>query len=357
MLSELAGNVDMKALKRWLDDQQTRDALRFALQSAIAVAATYLVLNAMGSQDAFVGLISAVLIVQPSIGGTASKGWDRFIATIVGSGVGLVCSFLVPQGYAVVIALVAAVFVMDLIAGFVPGWRYGAVAAIALTLADSSGGLAAAWDRCLAIGIGVFIGVAASVLVWPDSAQARLRRRLRNALDAAADRFDAALGGDSDGDEARRCFQSEFDEASDAASKMRGNHATEAQTVIANTEALFTAILMIGRSFAEQNSEAFDLEALASGRGCGQEVLRSLITGELESPMDELLSAIEKLHEDVERSDVGRHSDAFAMALEEFVSSLEAFQSSWSQIDTADKASGAIREALPQDVDRQIRSA
>lgn len=166
--------------------QEIRDAARLAIQSAIAAAAMFSLMQSLGLPERFVGVLSAVLVVQPSVGNTMGKGWERFVATLVGCALGALCLYLVPPGYGTAAALAFSMLVMNGVAGFRPAWRYGVVAAVALALGSESDILQTAIDRSIAIGIGVAIGIAVSWLVWPDKSEDRARRFMCSALRAAA---------------------------------------------------------------------------------------------------------------------------------------------------------------------------
>ena len=68
-----------------MDVAALRDTLRIAVQTGAAALAMWFALVALGrTSEAFVGVLSAVLILQPSIGGTLNSIRTRFAATFVG---------------------------------------------------------------------------------------------------------------------------------------------------------------------------------------------------------------------------------------------------------------------------------
>lgn len=160
-----------------------RDAARLAIQSAVAAAAMFLVMRSLGLPEVFVGVLSAVLIVQPSLGSTLGSGMQRIMATLVGCVVGVVTIVLVPYGYGTAVSLAASMLVMNAIAGFRSEWRYGVVAAVALALSAEQDVLQAAIDRSLSIALGAGVGVLASLLVWPEKASTRAERNERRAIE------------------------------------------------------------------------------------------------------------------------------------------------------------------------------
>jgi uncharacterized membrane protein YccC len=232
------------------DHQQTRDAFRLGLQSAVAATLCYIIIKWMGSDDAFLAVLSAVLIVQPSIGRTVSAGWERLLATLVGSAIGLVCLFLLPNGYGVAVALAIVMFVMNFIAGFRSNWRYGVVAAVALALADTSGDIDVAQARAIAIGIGIVVGIGVSLIVWPESAAKRAARHRRQALRAAADRYEWALKDEEDSDRseaARQKFHQSLSSCRTVAGAAKSTQKDRLHATIESIQELYNSIIFLDR--------------------------------------------------------------------------------------------------------------
>lgn len=242
--------------------REAQDAVRLAVQSAAAAAATFLGMQALGLPEKFVGVLSAVLVVQPTVGNTLGEAMNRFIATVVGSLVGVVCLFLLPGGYGTALALAVSMLVMNAIAGIRPEWRYGVVAAVALSLGSEANALEAAQERGVAIGGGALIGALASIVVWPDSATKRARRHLETALRAASARLDDAIDGaqgkkSERGQEERRRYHSNIESARRAAEEIRFDDGEEIRTRIENAEKLYNSVLILNR-VAEETDDAAD---------------------------------------------------------------------------------------------------
>ena len=170
-----------------LDKRAHRDAARLAIQSAVAAAAMFALMKALDMPERFVGVLSAVMVVQPSAGAAISEAKDRFFATIIGAVIGVVCLTLLPAGYGTAAALALSMLVMNAIAGFRTEWRHGVVAAVALALGSEQDALQTALDRSLAIGVGVVLGALVAFVVWPDKAEDRTRRSLKEAWHALSD--------------------------------------------------------------------------------------------------------------------------------------------------------------------------
>ena len=182
-------------MKRYMNMSRAlgRDVMRRALQSALAAAATYFLMRSLGLQEMFLAVISAVLIIQPSVGGTMGAAFTRLQATVVGSVISLACLALLPDSWNTAAALSLSMLVVGGVAGLRPEWTYGAVAAVGIALSSEASMFETAELRGLAIAIGATTGVLVSLLVWPDRAESRFERHFRRALRATATRLSDAL--------------------------------------------------------------------------------------------------------------------------------------------------------------------
>lgn len=214
-LAGLLGRIGLDA-----GPASVRDAARIALQSAAGAVLTYGALSAIGSEELFVGILSAVMIPQPSVGGTMKAARTRLLASVVGSVVGVACLIALPAGVGTAVGLVLAMLILNGLATLRPAWSYGVVAAVGLSIATGSV-LEATMARLAAIAIGAGIGLAVAALLWPDTAGARLdrhlavaMRRLRTALDDVL----AKAGEDRPGDdiEGRREVETSLADAREA---------------------------------------------------------------------------------------------------------------------------------------------
>lgn len=170
-----------------LSKESLRDALRLGLQSSIAAAATYAIMQTLSLSELFVGVLSAVLVIEKSMGESLGASGQRFLATIAGCVIGGVCLYLVPGGYSVVAGLTISMFVMNFVAGLKPAWRYGVVATVAMSINTSENIWDVATQRTIAIGLGVVIGSLVTVVVWPDKASTRAQRHVNIVLSLIAE--------------------------------------------------------------------------------------------------------------------------------------------------------------------------
>lgn len=284
--------------------QEIRDAARFALQSAAAAAVTFLVMETAGLPEKFVAIISAVLVVQPSVGGTAGKAFDRIIATAFGSAVGILCLAVLPKGFGTAAALAVAMLVMNAVAAFRPDWRYGVVAAVALALGTTEGTTETAIDRGVAIGLGVFIGMLSSFVIWPDSAGSRARRHVRSALIDICDRLSASVErafGDDDENRsvrARKSFHQHLDDARSAMRSMTGAEKKTIATYIDGVDKLYNSVLLIDRATSDEDDSISVKDKLCEKLDDVRELAITIIKGLTGEDVD-LQHAMEKLQKRV----------------------------------------------------------
>lgn len=180
--------MDFNFLKK-ISKDQAKDALRLALQSALAGAICYYLMVLLKMPERFVGILSAVLVIEPSIGNTFQQAKGRLLSTLVGAIIGIIFVALIPWELGVVLSLLFSLFILNGIASFKPEWRYGVVAAVSLALSSDDNTIGLVTDRLLSIGFGVAVGILITFIVWPDKAENRTLRYVRKALKNTLDRF------------------------------------------------------------------------------------------------------------------------------------------------------------------------
>lgn len=154
--------------------------MRLAVQSAAAAALAWVAVTLIGTDQAFLAVISAVLVLEPNRHATLDSALQRLLGAMAGTIVGLAAMALgEPLGLPWTLA--AAMLVMGGIVAWKPELRYGVVAAAGLAVGSDQGFVDTAWTR----GVAIFVGAAAGLLVgWallPESAPSRARRQLSEA--------------------------------------------------------------------------------------------------------------------------------------------------------------------------------
>lgn len=250
-MNTLLKNVS-QTLPKEIRKDKVRDALRLALQSSIAAAITFTVVSFFNLPEMFLALISAVLVVEPSIGNTFDQAKGRILATILGSAIGFGLVAIIPWGYGTALSLLIIMFIMNAIASLNPSWRYGVVAAVAISLGSEESALDTSIDRLIAMGIGIGIGLLITAIVWPEKAITRANNHLRKALNAACDRFEVAYQNNKssekeNADHIANNFNASLGNAKEAAAAISLDDKSKIFKQIQATENLYNSILIIHR--------------------------------------------------------------------------------------------------------------
>lgn len=231
-----------------------RDALRMAIQSALAATGAWTAILLLGTGEAFLGVISAVFVLQTNRDETIGSAESRIMGTVVGTLVGLAALALTLRAPAGV-SLALTMMIMAPLAIYRPGWRYGIVAAAGLAIGSDAGFWETAQNRGLAIFVGAGIGTLVGAVVWPESARARARRRIGEALALCRELLDdslaSAIGERDPGDDNLRArFADTLTAAGEAARSIKiGGAGLEAryEDAVHRIERLWHALVIIDR--------------------------------------------------------------------------------------------------------------
>jgi uncharacterized membrane protein YccC len=184
-------------------------SLRFAARITIAAMAAYLIALALDLPEALWAVITGLIVVQMSVGGTIGAGLDRLVGTLAGALVGGVAATahalwpVLPVG----LLLMVSVAPLSLFVVKRPTYRVAPVtAALMLLLVHGQGEpqpLTIAFDRVIEIAIGCVIGIAVSLLVLPYRAEQQLVDRVASGLRLLAQLVILQLGERASTDHAR----------------------------------------------------------------------------------------------------------------------------------------------------------
>lgn len=331
----------LKRLPAEITRDASRDALRQALQSALAAATIFLIMKAFNLPETFLAVLSAVLVVDRSIGNTMSNAKGRVLATVVGSAIGFVFVSFIPFGYGTVVSLMVTMFVMNAIASFKPSWRYGVVAAVAISLGAESDALQISLDRLIAIGIGISVGLLVTAIVWPEKASTRAKKHLRKALNNACDRFKISLHNiqSEDKDEADSIandFYSNLGNTKEAAKTIKFGDQGHIKELIDATEKLYNSILILHRvedstetTLLDEGDESMKNASELNDQTC--DIISSLINKNhvVDQKFKDMAALIERikgnvLSHDDSKNQIYRYT--FVFAIEEIYESLDILQ-------------------------------
>ena len=137
--------------------QVLRHATRMTIAAVLAFAAAW----AFALPEGYWAVISAVVVMQSSLGGTLGASLDRLMATVTGAMVGAACVTL--RGLAPmpeVVAMTLAVGPTVLLAALRPSFRLAPVTAVIVLVGASPGAaLLTAFHRVMEIALGCVVGV------------------------------------------------------------------------------------------------------------------------------------------------------------------------------------------------------
>lgn len=257
--------MDINFIKN-ISKDEAQDAFRLAIQSAIAGAVCYYLMVLFSISERFVGVLSAILVIESSIGNTLTQAKGRLLSTLVGAVIGFIFVVLIPWELGVVLSLLLSLFIINGIASFRPEWRYGVVAAVALALGSEGDAFDLVLSRLISIAFGVTIGITTSLLIWPSTAESRTLKFIRKALKNTIDRFQIEFKNTRDkknkkATKVNNNFSTNLNQAKKTAKSISFNDKTELLELIKSTERLYNSITIIQRVADKSNNNITDGES------------------------------------------------------------------------------------------------
>jgi uncharacterized membrane protein YccC len=143
-------------------------------------------------------VLTSVIIMQASVGGSLKAGLDRTLATVGGAIWGVSVTLAIPHRNTAALGLTLAVALapLALVAALKPNYRVAPVTAIIVLLSTRGvqlGPVPYAIDRVLEIGLGCVVGLAVSLLVLPDRAHGLLAEAAAKVILALRDLLELEL--------------------------------------------------------------------------------------------------------------------------------------------------------------------
>ncbi len=165
---------------------------RLSLRVSVAALIAFALAELFGLAQGYWAVLTAVIVIQASVGGSLKAGVDRLIGTLCGAAFGALVALLVPHTDPVPrgLALIAAVAPLALLAAFSSSFRVAPVTAVIVLLgsaAQQGGPLASAAGRVLEIGLGCIVGLGVSLAVLPARAHGLVLKLAGRTLGLLAD--------------------------------------------------------------------------------------------------------------------------------------------------------------------------
>lgn len=174
--------------------------MRQALRVVIAVVLTFAVVKIFGLPQGWWAVITALLVVQASVGGSLKAALDRLLGTLAGAFYGALVAIVIPPasdiGLATAIAL--AILPLAFLAAVNPIFRVAPVTAIIVMLpvyGAPSDPLVSATDRVLEIIIGNIVALAVTLVFLPTRAHGQLREAAARVARLNADLMERLIDG------------------------------------------------------------------------------------------------------------------------------------------------------------------
>ena len=180
------------------------NALKTAVKATLAAAITMVLAAALHWKVAGgIAVVTTVLIMQPTIGASLAKGWQRIAGALLGGFAGLAIIAVVMANTNDLAMLLAVVFVVSLITGWAMGgpWdsayvglQFGIVLVFTfLDTAHASSSLTHAFDRIYGIMLGLIVVCFVLRALWPVRAGDRLLESLSQCVRTMADVLEVGL--------------------------------------------------------------------------------------------------------------------------------------------------------------------
>jgi uncharacterized membrane protein YccC len=182
----------------WLGRQ--RVALRLSLRMTVAGVLGFALGHLLGLEQIFFVVLTAVIVMQASLGGSLKATFDRFLGSLGGAAWGVAAAVVVPHhdifwhGLAFAVALGPPAVV----AAFNPAYRAAPVTAAIILLSPLASRrelLESAVDRVLEIALGSVIALVVALIVLPARARALLAAAAARALGLMAEQVALLLDG------------------------------------------------------------------------------------------------------------------------------------------------------------------
>lgn len=174
--------------------------LRHALRVVTAVVAAFVVVKLLGLPQGWWAVITALLVVQTSVGGSLKAALDRLWGTIAGALYGALVAITIPHAtdIGLAFAIAAAILPLAYLAAVNPIFRVAPVTALIVLLpiyGHAASPLISALDRVFEIIIGNIVALAVTFAILPTRAHSQLCEAAARVASLNADLMDRLIDG------------------------------------------------------------------------------------------------------------------------------------------------------------------
>jgi uncharacterized membrane protein YccC len=188
--------MKLRRVTDWL--QGRSGVLRLVLRTTLAGLITFTLTHFLELPHSYWAVLTSVIIMQESVGGSLKATLDRMLGTVAGAIWGVSVTLAIPHRETLTLGLTLAVALAPLamLAAFRPNYRVAPVTAIIVLLTTAGVQVAPmryAVDRVLEIGLGCLVGFAVSLLVLPARAHGLLAEAAAEVILALRDLLELLL--------------------------------------------------------------------------------------------------------------------------------------------------------------------
>jgi uncharacterized membrane protein YccC len=185
-------------IRRWAERHRAR--LGLSARIVTAALATFAAAHLIGFAQSYWAVLTSVIVMQASVGGSIQATLDRLIGSLGGAVWGVAVCLTVPHASVagLGVALAIALAPLAVLTAFRPAWRIASITAIILLLTPTSqagGPVAAGVQRLLEVGLGSFVAVVVAMVLAPGRAHGALARAAATALAAMAELTPLIMAG------------------------------------------------------------------------------------------------------------------------------------------------------------------
>ncbi|WP_230532150.1 FUSC family protein [Microvirga roseola] len=318
--------------------------MKLALRVTIAGAVAFAITRALDLPQGYWAAITAVIVMQASIGGSLKAALDRFAGTLAGAIYGGAVAAMIPHSTAMDLglAVVAALFPLALLAAVNPSFRVAPVTSLIMLLpplGQDIGPLAAALGRVAEITLGNVVGVAVALFVLPARAHSLMTEAAAKVVSLNAELVTIFMDELTAGPKGRSALQrlhpqirsalKKAENAADEAARERRSHLTDEadpEPLIRTLYRVRHDLVMIGRAAANPLPAP----------------LRDRLTPSLTVLREETYRLLADLAKSLKDRIPPPSPDAFRTALQTFVSCTEVLRSEPSVRSLSSEAFGQI---------------
>ncbi|QRM31752.1 FUSC family protein [Microvirga sp. VF16] len=254
-------------IERARDRIKTRPAeLKLALRVTIAGTLAFAITRIFDLPQGYWAVITAVVVMQASVGGSLKAAIERFSGTLAGAIFGGFVAAFVPHGspLSLGLAIVVALFPLALLAAVKSAFRVAPITSLIMLLPPTGqaiGPLASALDRVLEITLGNIVGVIVSLFVLPARAHTLMTEAAAKVVSLNAELVSVFIDELTAGPKGRSALQKlhpqiraalkKAEAAAEEAARERKSHLTEApdpEPLIRTLYRVRHDLVMIGRA-------------------------------------------------------------------------------------------------------------